>query len=461
MGDIPEWALRFRKKGIEIRDFGGRYYAYSVRSIYDREKKRARKITGKYLGVVTRDGIVKRSSITGISGDYEYGNIALLYGIAEKKVLPILRDVFPYLSQRIITYSILRLLNPLPMKSVRYEYEKTYLSRVMDESMSPQSISDMLSSLPEDRCREVMRRMTESGEYILIDSTSIFSRSSNISILELGHNDRSIHIPQINLMMLFSSSRNEPTFVSVIPGSIRDVSSMSETMEMANVERCVVISDRGFYSLDNIKKLRKRHLHFIIPLKRNSSLISGKEEMMGVFMYDGRPIKFFRPRDGVYAYEDPVLKMEEEKDYLVRIKEGKSSKKSYGDHSGSFGTIHLLSDLNDTPENIYRLYKKREYVEYAFNVLKNDLDADSSYLRDDRMLSSWMFLNLISLYLHFQILNMMDRINGKYSVMDVLLILSRIKVYDMGKQEILGEMPKKSRELVESLNIDTEILRKN
>ena len=75
--------------------------------------------------------------------------------------------------------------------------------------------------------------------------------------------------------MLFSSSRNEPTFVWVIPGSIRDVSSMSETTEMTNGERCVVISDKGFYPLDNIKKLRKRHLPFIIQLKRNSPLISG------------------------------------------------------------------------------------------------------------------------------------------------------------------------------------------
>ena len=64
------------------------------RSIYDKEKKRARKVTVEYLRAAMRDGIVKRSSITGISGDYEYGNIALLYGIAEKKVLPILRDVF-------------------------------------------------------------------------------------------------------------------------------------------------------------------------------------------------------------------------------------------------------------------------------------------------------------------------------------------------------------------------------
>jgi hypothetical protein len=38
-------------------------------------------------------------------------------------------------------------------------------------------------------------------------------------------------------------------------------------------------------------------------------------------------------------------------------------------------------------------------------------------------------MNLLSLYLHFQILNMID---GKYSVGDVLLVLSRIKIYDLG-----------------------------
>ena len=295
------------------------------------------------------------------------------------------------------------------------------------------------------------------SQTVIRDSTAIFSRSSNISILELGHNARNIHVPQINLMMLFSSSRNEPTFGRVIPGSIRDVSSMAETIDMANVERCVVISDKGFYSIDNIKKLKNRHLSFIIPLRRNSSLIPEMERMLGVFMYEGRPIKYFQPVEGVYAYEDPVLRMEEEKDYLVRIKERKSSRKSYDRDSTDFGMIHLLSDLNADPEEVYRLYKKREYVEYAFNALKNDIEADRSYLRDDRMLSSWMFLNLLSLNLHFQILNMID---GKYSVRDALLILSRIKVYDLGKQEMLGKIPKKSRELVDHLKIDLDILHK-
>ncbi|MGC8483967.1 MAG: IS1634 family transposase, partial [Thermodesulfobium sp.] len=142
----------------------------------------------------------------------------------------------------------------------------------------------------------------------------------------------------------------------------------------------------------------------------------------------------------------------------IRVKDGKDSRKSFSEDSVNFGRIHLLSDLNEDPERIYRLYKQREYVEYAFNVYKNDLEVDRSYLRDDGMIFVYMFLNLLSLYLHFQILNM---IGGKYSVRDVLLILSRIKVYNLGKQEVLGEVPKKARELVQELKVDLDILRKN
>ena len=99
-----------------------------------------------------------------------------------------------------------------------------------------------------------------------------------------------------------------------------------------------------------------------------------------------------------------------------------------------------------------------EYVEYAFNVYKNDLEADRSYLRDDHMLFTYMFLNLLSLYLHFQILKMID---GKYSVREVLLILSRIKIYRMEKGEIMSEIPKRARELVEKLGIGLSMLCKN
>ncbi len=417
---------------------------------WNKEKKRADKITGQYLGVVTHDGIVKPRSMGLVRSDYEYGNISLLYGIASRTIIPVLKEIYPYFYERIVNYVILRNIQPLPMKSIRYLYEKTYLSRISDESMSPVSISGMLSSLPEDGSVNVMRKLTEKGEYVLI--------SENVSFLELGHNSKDIHLPQINVMMLFSSNRTMPTFVRILPGSISDVSAMSKTIDMAGVEKCVIADDGYFFSVDNIKKLRKKYLSYIIPLRRNSSLIPEDGDFLGVFTYDGKPVKYWKRDNDVYMFEDPVLRSEEEKDFLLRIQENKRSRKQYDENEGNFGKIYLLSDLNEDPERIYRLYKQHEYVEYAFNVFKNDLEANRSYIRDDHMLFTYMFLNLLSLYLHFQILNMID---GKYSVRDVLLILSRIKIYRMEKGEIISEIPKKARELVSDMKIDLDILRKN
>ena len=109
---------------------------------------------------------MRKDQVMGIRSDYEYANIALLYGIAEKTILPVLKEVYPYLYGRIINYVILRNIQPLPMKSIRYLYEKTYLSRISEESMSPASISGMISLLPEERSMSVMRKLIEKGEYV-------------------------------------------------------------------------------------------------------------------------------------------------------------------------------------------------------------------------------------------------------------------------------------------------------
>lgn len=68
-----------------------------------------------------------------------------------------------------------------------------------------------------------------------------------------------------------------------------------------------------------------------------------------------------------------------------------------------------------------------------------------------------MFLNLLSLYMHFQILNMLD---GKYSVSDVLLILFRIKMYSTGENEIMCEITRKANDLASNLKVDLDILHK-
>ena len=82
----------------------------------------------------------------------------------------------------------------------------------------------------------------------------------------------------------------------------------------------------------------------------------------------------------------------------------------------------------------------------------------SEGLRSSLTLCHLFFHSLFYLFpLHFQILNMID---SKYSVRNVLLILSRIKMYRMERGEIMSEIPKKAKSLVSDLKIDLGILRK-
>jgi hypothetical protein len=55
----PNWVLKHKRKGTKIRKKGNNFYLYKVTSVWDKEKKRARKITEKFLGTITQDGLIK------------------------------------------------------------------------------------------------------------------------------------------------------------------------------------------------------------------------------------------------------------------------------------------------------------------------------------------------------------------------------------------------------------------
>jgi transposase len=111
--------------------------------------------------------------------------------------------------------------------------------------------------------------------------------------------------------------------------------------------------------------------------------------------------------------------------------------------------------LIEEPKSIYWLYKQSEYVENRFNVYKNDLKDDRSYLRDDCMMFAYISPNLLSLSLHSQILNLMD---AKYSLRDVLYSLSRINIYTIEKRKTMSEVQKKTKDQVSGINIDLGML---
>jgi hypothetical protein len=54
----PDWVLRHKKKGTEIRFIKGKYYLYEAKSKWNKEKGRSQKITGQYLGRITETGLI-------------------------------------------------------------------------------------------------------------------------------------------------------------------------------------------------------------------------------------------------------------------------------------------------------------------------------------------------------------------------------------------------------------------
>jgi len=66
---------------------------------------------------------------------------------------------------------------------------------------------------------------------------------------------------------------NATIYYRILAGSIRDVSSLVLSMAESGVKNIVLVSDKGFYSLDNINELFGNDINYILPLKRNSLFI--------------------------------------------------------------------------------------------------------------------------------------------------------------------------------------------
>ena len=95
-------------------------------------------------------------------------------------------------------------------------------------------------------------------------------------------------------------------------------------------------------------------------------------------------------------------------------------------------------------------------VEQAFDALKNVLNADRTYMRDNYQLEGWFLINFVALLLYYRIYNTLleKGMLNNYSSRDVLLHLSRIFKMEVNGKWVTSEIPRKSRLLMEKLGIN-------
>lgn len=467
MTELPEWVLKWKGKNIEVHKRRNNYYAYRVTSVYDPSIKRSRKVTLEYLGKITPDGIIPPKHKRKPSAVLEAGNIQYIAKFTKELEEP-LKQVWPDKWESLLSLATLKLSYLDPLKRIEMRHETTISKYLWPNArLSKNAITNLLFSVGTDygsQCK-FFQLLSSRDTYIAIDLTHIFSHSKNISWAEKGYNYLGISNNQLEILLMWALGINRPVFIRLLPGSASSAKNLILGIIESGIKNAVVIADKGFYSKENIEELEKRNIHYILPLRRDLPFLRylPHEQYKEYFMYRENAqwyVEWEWEGRRIIMYLDKKLAAEEENNFLRHVEEGTRKREDYSKERNRFGTLAIITDLGESPEEIYKMYKRRKEIEEVFDEFKNTLEADEALRQSRESLQGYLFVMLLALHLYTQIQEHLARKNllKDYSVHDVLWHLSKLYVVELEGEILQTEVPKTTRKLIEKLEVN--LLRK-
>lgn len=480
----PEWALKHKTKNTELRNIRGRYYLYKITSKWDPSKRRTKKVTLGMLGTITeQEGFIPKgqnrrgrpttkNKIPKIITTKEYGATKFLQDLSSD-IITALKEQYPDEWQSLFAISINRLLYQAPLKNCEFLFEESFLSETLKEAkLDKHELTNLLQLLGANREKisKFLKQFIEGSEHVIFDATHLISQSKQSKLAQKGYNNNHSYDPQVNLLYMFDTDTKEPNYYRIFPGNIQGTSALKLCLEESGLKNCIAIGDKGFCSEKNLGLLEASKLKYILPLKRDSKLINYKrleskfyqKAFDGHFIYQGRAIFYtsLKKQNGrkVVIFTDKNLGLEEEQSYLKRIDinhEGYNLE-GYQEKQIQFGTISMISNCLDfTPQKIYESYKSRMEVETVFDMYKNLLCADRTYMHSDNAMESWVFINHIATMLYYRIFNLLktNDLLKSLSPMDLLIKLARINKVKINGEWFISEINSNTTKLINKLKI--------
>ena len=423
----------------------------------DKERGKVRKIT-EYMGSIDHEGVFTRKKARSRVQEskrevFEYGNGALAYHMI-KDLEDILANT-PFCNE-LLAFAIIKAIDPMPLRLCASRWEKLYLSKLIDVSLTPKHLSSVLSSIGEDihTWYDLFSKLVTKEDLLLYDLTAIFSHSKNLKLAERGYNADHEYIDQIGVIMAFSSITKLPVGVDVFYGSMRDITTVRDFIARFPRRDIGFIFDRGFSSYGLLDDLRGDGIHYIVPLKKNSTLIDLRwMRWKEPFLYRDRPIRWSTKKTGhgtLYAFEDPLLKGEEEQALLRKVEANILTMGEFEQKRRLAGVICLISDMDKEGIEMFDLYKGREDVEQAFDAMKNELESDKTYLRSEEAVRGYFMATFPAMRIYFKILKRLKEkgLSNKISVEEVLFELSKVtKIVEKSGREYFAKIPKRAKRM--------------
>ena len=509
MTQKPQFIQSFKRPaGTEIKLINGRYYLYERKSVYDPLTKRKKKKSGAFLGTITEEGFIPKKEKVDQQElreiqCVEYGACSYLYQ-TNQSMLDSLKRFFPESWKTIFTLAALKCIGETSLKRVQACYETSYLSVLFPRlGLSASSLTNIMRNLGKNRdgiCSYMRNGLSSYSGFILVDGHRIISESQNMPLAQMGYDSRMRYKPQVNLLYLFgrSDGMRLPLYYKQFSGSVPDCLALPDIADEAGVggSEITVIADKGFGSEDDFRAITESGMHYIIPLRRNTTEIEIPENTSlypHAFNFRQRSVFWTSSiKDGykVVVYYDMLLAMHETNDLICRLEkknntmaamlEKEEIRRSKGkrrltdeqiasmqsiDVAGTvqqrnqIGTLILKTDRLDLDESqIYALYKTRQEIEQNFKCYDDTLDLDASFMQDQDAFEGWLFINHLALQMLYGILDYIAQADlaAKYSFKDVVRILKGIRANKINGQWRLTQFTKNIRKLCTDLNIEID-----
>lgn len=408
----------------------------------------------------------------------DYG-VFKLFSHLLKDEMTALRTFFPDKEcDLLFCFSMYRWAHNSPIKRVSEYYRKDFCAQEFGQAtISDKAISSALKFFGEQRVR-VVQWMTsllgewaqEHAQYVMMDSTHVQCKSDLMGINARGYNPDFNFDRQIRLMYLFSAQWKSPVYYRLINGNIPDSKSMALCLEEMKMKNVIYIADRGFYSKQNISRMKELGLQYIVPLQRNSKLIDYKplkradfKKKLNYFIYNKRVIWCYTYQiDGepIITFLDESLRAREESDYAERVGSHPESytKEKFLNKLTTFGTLTFTyhTEKEMSLEEIYCAYKQRNEIETMFDSYKNFLSADAMHMQDRYVTEGWLLANFLAMRAYQKLFARLKEKNklSKYSPKDIIEMSKSIHKIKINEKWKVSEMSKKTELLFNELQID-------
>lgn len=501
----------------------GKTYVYQAVATWDKDKKHSKQ-KRIYIGhkddmgnfipnknyhelCATKPEAKNNGELPSIIMTKDYGDVYLLRSIAEETgLLSVLDSTFPKCHNEILACAMHLVVNNCALHLCKQWAESVWSFE--EAKLSSQRISEMLRSLDDNSQMNFYRKwasLRQEREYLAFDITSVSSYSELIEQVEYGYNRDKEDLPQINLAMLFGEDTKLPVFCRTYPGSIRDVSTLTNMVKFIDtikMERMHLVMDKGFYSEKGVASLLEKRTKFSMGIPFTTSL--AKDAVNAVRQNINNPVNAIAVGNDIVYASTSVVSLHSRRAYLhvffdekqhigkrtdfiqklIHTEEGLHNGSVKKDHPlvkkylklrnsknglhisrdtiaienylSTTGFFVILSNDSKDPAYVIGVYRSKDVVEKSFENLKNDLDLDRLHVHSDKAMQGRIFIGFIALILTSYIRNVMQQhsLYKTFTFSSLLAELKKLKiVLFSGNTSLITEYTKKQKAIFRAFQL--------